>query len=305
MDTNDEKSQSTALAKAEISLRDIIAQNEFTASKSLLEREIEEADELFGMIKTMVLEEVGTNKAQDDGRPARMGTVNAAPKKRNMMFISSQTTNMISLKNLKMSLINKLTGLQTDQLDRNIRALTQMAKDDKNLNEANNPAAVLDFLMNNLNITIPISPKMREEMQIRDEADDEDDLDRIIEMEEKAKSAPKQLATSFTEAPPEPKRPKKEVTQEALEAEDEPAPTPKKKAKKKKEEPVFTPVYNDEGHLLVYNQDEEKVYVVTDGYDIVRELTSEEYKLDMKDDGTIVDLLTNTIIEIIGEEENG
>jgi hypothetical protein len=142
---------------------------------------------------------------------------------------------------------------------------------------------------------------MRAEMLVRDEADDEDDLDRIIEMEEKTKSAGQTKAVGYTAAPDEPKKAKKEVTPEALEAEDEPEPKPKKKKAKKKVEPTFSNIYNEEGHLLVYNQDEEKVYVVTDGYDIVKELSAEDYELGMQDDGTIVDLKTNTIIEIIGE----
>jgi len=78
------------------------------------------------------------------------------------------------------------------------------------------------------------------------------------------------------------------------------APPPKvKKAPPKLE---YSSVYDEDGNILVYNQDEDRVLVVTDGYDIVRELTSEQYELESLEDGRIIDKLTNTIIEIIGEE---
>jgi len=161
-ETQDESQNETAVDRAELTLRDIIAQNEFTENHAVLVHEINQIEDLFELTKGMLLEEVNANKLPD-GKPPRLGTV-LPNKKRNMMFISSQTTNLISMRNLKMSLIKHQITLKTDMLDRNIKTLAQIAKDKTGGDDTGNPGAILDFLINNLNISIPISPQQRKDM---------------------------------------------------------------------------------------------------------------------------------------------
>jgi hypothetical protein len=281
---NDNTTQTQiALTQEELTLRDIIAQNQFSETKALLGQEMQEVDELFSTVKELLMEEVNAGKASPTDRPMRLGTA-APPKKRNMMFISSQTTNLISIKNLKMSLINKTSALQADMLDRNIRTLTQISKDNKGEGEGIGGGAILDFLINNLNINIPVSPKMRSDFNLApaNSADVEDDLDAIIDAAEREKEAPK------------PETPQVDFTA--------PPPTAKKKKVVEVEEPVYTKEYKgQENRFLVYNEATGEMCVVDDGYDPIEDLNEDEYDIEELEDGTIVDKLTNTIIEVLGE----
>jgi hypothetical protein len=269
-----------SFSNTELTLRDIIAQNTFSDNEAMLKQELTEANELFTLVKGLLMDEVG--EIAKPATPQRMGTVQQT-KRRNMMFISSQTTNLISIKNLKMSLITKLSGLQQDQLDRNIRALSQIAKENKIEDSESNPTAVLDFILNNLNITIPIAPALRAQMGLRPAHDisAEVDLDSIIDAEEARENEFKQEKTSFT-APP----PKKLV---------------KPKVEPKVEEPLYKLAYDDAGNTLVYNVEEDKMVVVDGGYEIIKELQSDEYEVDVLPDGSYYDKHTNTLIELIGE----
>jgi hypothetical protein len=269
-----------SFSNTELTLRDIIAQNTFSDNEAMLKQELTEANELFTLVKGLLMDEVG--EIAKPATPQRMGTVQQT-KRRNMMFISSQTTNLISIKNLKMSLITKLSGLQQDQLDRNIRALSQIAKENKIEDSESNPTAVLDFILNNLNITIPIAPALRAQMGLRPAHDisAEVDLDSIIDAEEARENESKQEKTSFT-APP----PKKLV---------------KPKVEPKVEEPLYKLAYDDAGNTLVYNVEEDKMVVVDGGYEIIKELQPDEYEVDVLPDGSYYDKHTNTLIELIGE----
>jgi len=172
-----------------------------------------------------------------------------------------------------MSLIKHQITLKTDMLDRNIKTLAQIAKDKTGGDDSGNPGAILDFLINNLNISIPISPQQRKDMLpfYGKDIDAEAELDAALEA--------------------------LDGKQETKRLENKTSPQSSSLPGKK-----YSSIYDKDENILVYNVEEDRVLVVTSGYDIVRELTSDEYELESLEDGTIIDKLTNTTIEIIGEE---
>lgn len=272
-DTNSETAPE--MTSAELTLRDIITQNEFAENNALLKNEITEIDSLFTMTKKMLIDEVGSNDAVDaaSNKPQRMGTVQAAPKRRNMMFISSQTTNLISMRNLKLQLIKQQSTLKQNMLDRNIRALSEIAKKNEG-GDGDNTQALLDFVLNNLNLNIPVSPQQRQMFNLKplNHGNVDDELDSVLDAAEDVEVKVKQVEHS---APPK---------------------------LKKKVDPLQPKVtYGATTNLLVYQGSEDKVFIVTMDYDMVRELTTDEYELDMREDGTIVDTKSNTIIEVMEE----
>ena len=247
----------------ELTLRDILQRNQFKENDGLLDSEITELESLYSMSKQILMDEA--NGGASSAAPKRLGTVDAG-KKKNFMFIANQTANLISIRKLKMELVRQKADLKRDELDRSIKALVQIAKEAKSGDDEGNPKRVLDFLINNLNINIPIGPSP----MLRNEADVDALLERTLE------------DAGFGSSK------EKVVDAEILET-----------IESAGEESQYVREYNGTDDILVYNPDGEKVYVVTKDYEIVRELSEDEYDAEILEDGTFVDTLTNTIIEIL------
>ena len=257
-------------SSTELTLRDILQRNQFKENDGLLDSEITELESLYAMSKGILLDEaqIATNSTQ----PKRIGT-NEASKKKNMMFIATQTANLISIRKLKMDLVRQKADLKRDELDRSIKTLVQITKENKGGDDEGSPKRVLDFLINHLNIHLP-NPYQPVQNEV--------DVDAALE------------AQLLQGAAPEHTKPAQQDIQDAIlsdigiytDGEPDGA-------------DGYKTVYDEDGNILVYNSDEDKVYVVTPEYDLVRELSEGEYEAEMTEDGQLVDTVTGTIIEVL------
>lgn len=247
--------EASAVDSAELTLKDIIRRNQFKENDSLLDLEIQELESLYAMSKKYLLEEAGMSTGTG---PKRLGTVEAGRRK-NFMFISTQTANLISMRKLKMDLVKQKADLKRDELDRSIKTLVQISKDDKSNEEENSPSKILDFIINNLNVNIPMASAPRLE--------NEDEVDSLLD------------AALGVDTPPPPAEP-----------------APKKKDKKKNKP---TRNYRGGDEILVYSQGEDKTYLATEDYEVIREMDAGEISPEFLADGSLVDAATNSLIEIV------
>ena len=245
-----------------LTLQDVLARNEFSENDRLLEQEIEELESLYRMSKGILQDEANPNGGST--APKRLGT-NGAAVKRNMLFIAQQTGNLINIRKLKMDIIRQKADLKRDELDRSIKALVQIAKEGRMDNDEGSPKKVLEFLVNHLNISLPMSSPHSKSIQ------SEEDVDAALE----AVLEGNVIDAEFTEEPEQP------VSRASKKAQD------------------YGTDYDGKGNFLVYSNSEERLWLVGVDYEVIRELEDGEYDADMLDDGRLVDRRKNVLIEII------
>jgi hypothetical protein len=242
----------------ELTLRDILHLNQFKENDSLLDNEISELESLYKMSKAILIEESEVSNSSTTSN-RRLGTVDTV-KRKNFMFISNQTANLISLRKLKLDLVKQKADLKRDELDRSIKAIVQISKEENSSEENDNPKRILDYLVNNLNINIPINAMST--------LHNEQDMDDLLELALKENNIIEEVKVIDT-----------------------------KKTKSKPKE-VYKKTYLDTGNYLVYDANEEKLYLVNDDYEVINELSEDEYNAEMIDD-QLIDTETNTIIELL------
>lgn len=159
-----------------LTIRDIITQNEFADNNGLLDQEITELESLYALSKGLLTEEAGIGKVEST-LPRRLGTADANPR-RNMMFITNQTANLINLRKLKLDLIKQKADLKRDQLDRNIKALIQINKDKTGTNSELFSKALMEFVSSNVNFRVSLENK-----PIRNIHEVDAELDRVLHEE--------------------------------------------------------------------------------------------------------------------------
>jgi hypothetical protein len=113
----------------------------------LLNSELSELDDLYSLSKKLLIDEAGINEST---KPLRIGS-QQANSKRNMMFISNQTANLISLKKLKMDMIKQRSDIKRDMLDRNIKTLIQLDKKGKEDDSELSLKNIATYLINVVN----------------------------------------------------------------------------------------------------------------------------------------------------------
>lgn len=243
----------------ELGLRDIISMNEFKDNDSSIVDEITELEQLYSMTKTLLLDEANSNQSTT---PVRLGT-NTSFKKRNMMFISTQTSNLISIRQLKLNLIKQRADLKRDALDRYIKTIVHISKEGKEVGDEDNPSKILDFIVNHLNVNIGGTTS---------KAISNEDIDAILDSK---------LDNEVTD-----------VDENIVKVE---------KKKSKKITLTHKLEYDNDGNILAYMASEEKLYVVTPNYDLIKELSEDEYDAQEDEIGNLFDAITGTSIEVLEE----
>jgi hypothetical protein len=248
----------------EYDLRKVLEENSFAVQDTMLEREREQIQSLYDLAHQVLMEEIGpldSKKAPtEDGKPIRLGTNAAAQagKKRNMMFISTQTSNLINIRKLMMDLVTQRTNLQRDTLDRNIKILAQMSKDKKGGSE--DYAKIITFLINEAKISLP---HFAGGHTIPTHSSVDDLLEERIQSDEE-----------FVELQPDDVRRVEEESESEI------------------------PEHDADGFRIVYSQDDEKFYLVDANYEVQGELSEEDVNPQETEDGTIYSASRNVIIEI-------
>ena len=114
------------------SLERILFENEADSSKAELDEEIKEIQELFVRTKKhtiQLMDEMDSEINADPSRPQRMNTASTPKRRVSPIYVSSQLGNLISLKNLKMSMLKHKADLHDTVLDRAYKIITQINRE--------------------------------------------------------------------------------------------------------------------------------------------------------------------------------
>ena len=240
-----------------LELRDVINLNTFVENNEFLDKEIVELEKLYSYSKNILETEVSSGKEKNEIR--RIGSApQGGNKRRNMLFISQQISNLTALRRLKLEILNHKAVLKRDELDRNAKILTQLLKEQKIDSNETSPEKILNYLVNQLNISLPPT--------LPSNNFNENDIDRELELVLQ-----------------------KEISGKSLEH-DNSAPV--------SEKPLINKFYNSNRERLVLDTEAGKIYLVTEDYDIIRDIAEEELEI-VQIDSDYVDNLTSTIIELI------
>lgn len=111
------------------SLEKILLQNNADPAIKEIDQEIEEIQELFVRTKSHTVRLLDDMDSDND--PAQARRMNTAPNKKRVspLYISAQMGNLISLKNLKMSMLKHKTSLNDTILDRAYKVITQINRE--------------------------------------------------------------------------------------------------------------------------------------------------------------------------------
>ena len=237
-----------------LELRDVINLNTFTENNDLLDKEILELEKLYTYSKTILETEVSSGGDKNEIR--RIGSVpQNGSKKRNMLFISQQISNLTSIRKLKLEILNHKAVLKRDELDRNAKILTQLLKEQKTDNDETSPEKILSYLVNHLNISLP--PSSPPNSLNEDEVDQE--LERILSSTGEENTARNLTDDTF------------------------------------KVKNSFNEFYNLKRERLVLDTREGKIFLTDENYDVIREILEEEVEIIQTDDEYVDNLTSTII----------
>ena len=174
---------SSLLANFEFNeMEKILVATSNTEASDAIDVEIESVELLIKMMEEHVKEltTVMSMGLKPDDTPKRMHTAQNKPRV-SSVYVSSQLSNLISLKNLKMSMITKKNDLKNKGLDSAFKVLTQINKDRNGGDDATVPiAVVMEYLVRN-GMTMPTNPsdEMRTVLDVSDVS--ETDIDALID----------------------------------------------------------------------------------------------------------------------------
>jgi len=117
--------------KSLMELEDVLQENSYDDEIGRVNKDIAELDMLYSKLSvhTLNLINIQDSGEQDSGKPARMGTNAAKPVKRpSPVYVASQISNMISLKNLTLSYLKQKVDLKDSRLDRATKIISQIKK---------------------------------------------------------------------------------------------------------------------------------------------------------------------------------
>lgn len=252
---NSQQDNDDSLAGIALSnLTEILSNNDFAEVESQLNKEIAEIDQLYQRTSKHTMALMDAQEGNEPSTPRRMGT--AEPKKVSPMYISTQITNLISMKNLKLSLLKHGKDLKESRLDRAFKIVNQIQKDKANGSGAGGiPAAeILKFLLQS-NVRLPsIGGNIQRDAGETEEESEEKMLARL-------EAAEKDEAT------------KEPVNNTLLDHRKTPQPIVEEP---KIEEELETPEVEDDGEILFYAEGDQQYYIVDKQYNVIREVTSEE-----------------------------
>lgn len=242
-------------------LRKILLSNEFDDAISEFNDEIKELEGLYSKVKNHTITMMDVLDGEDSATPRRMNTVENK-KKVSPMYITAQTSNLIALKNLKINMFKQKNDLYQSKLDRAFKIVNQMTKDKKESDSGGDlPYSSILGMLLNAGIKIPISQgheQSRALLQNNESAIDQE-LDDIIQSEG-IETIDLSMANSKSKA----------ITMgENGDSQDI-------------EEAEFTDVPTQ----IYYDAAEDKLYLVTDAFSIIKEITQDEVEVEEQDDGT-------------------
>lgn len=110
----------------------ILQLNEFTSNERLLLIEIGEVDSFYGTLKADLISKMDPpNDPNAQAKPTRMGTKEPS-RLGSSRFVTDQTANLISMKQLKLAMLKQRTDLKHAYLDRAMKVVEKILKEREN-----------------------------------------------------------------------------------------------------------------------------------------------------------------------------
>jgi hypothetical protein len=254
----------------------LILEIEEGIKKEFIAGEIIETEDLYQILKTHIMAEmIGANTPQVNNSP-RLGVRNNQAPKRSAMYLASQTSNLIAVKNLKFQMMKEQTRMIESKIEKKIKMLAAL-KDEKGNGEGITAKDVLNYLINEMNTPIPITGDTIDHGDIIENEMFDDELDKRLEEE----------ALNSTE----------EVSKVE--------PTMDKNVFSSNEDGVIFDKYDIDGDNIkfVYKSNEDKIFLVDVDGNILEEVPEENIQLEINetdpDNVFIIELISNTIVEEI------
>lgn len=243
-------------------LRKILLSNEFDDAIGEFNNEIAELETLYSRVKTHTITMMDVLDGEDSAAPRRMNTIETK-KKVSPMYITAQTSNLIALKNLKINMFKQKNDLYQSKLDRAFKIVNQMTKDKKENDSGGDlPYSSILGMLLNAGIKVPISQGHEQSRALlrSNEKDIDQELDDVIESEG-IETIDLAMANSKSKA----------ITMgENGDSEDD----------------VADAEFSDVPTQIYYDAAEDKLYLVTDAFSIVKEITQDQVEVEEQDDGT-------------------
>lgn len=231
-----------------------------------VEAEIRKIDSMADRLSTHASKLLDIMEEDDnDSKPKRL---NSKPtRKPSSVYVSSQIANMISMKTLKLALLKHKNDLGTSSLDRAMKILTSINKDDS-LGKRDLPLDRVLALLLSKNVAIPSNSRLMDALQHTDTAVDEE-LDRMI-MEH---DIPSIVYTEVNEGIKEPT------------------------------EDTNIEFNTESDNILFLDTSEDKIYIVDSEYNVLSEVSEDNVDIVELEDGRFYCNINNLYAESDEEED--
>lgn len=266
-------------------LRQVLVGNNFTKAIDEFDTELSELQALYNKVKahTMGFMDAMENGTTQSG-PRRLGDAPAKPRV-SSVYISSQITNLISLKNLTNSVRKSKNDLTQTTLDRAFKVITQITKDQREAQGGGDLPydAILSYLMN-AGITIPVSIGAQQNAQLLSHVQSETDVDsellNVIEV------------NGLVALPTNGETLSNPVVEDE-ESVDNELPTLNTQPDEEYEDPLAS------ASAIYFDEDEGRLYIIRESGDIIKEISEDDVELEEQEDGTV--FCTNLNLPVITE----
>jgi hypothetical protein len=140
---------------APASFQDIILENEFEEMERMIKNEMVEVENLYTDTRRHLQDFVGTR----EGARRRLGTAAGQSSRSGNVFISDQTSNLVSMKSLRLQQVKALVALRDSRLNRDLRVITEIrkAKDAEGGGRDVPASTIVQYLIRNVNVRLPIT----------------------------------------------------------------------------------------------------------------------------------------------------
>lgn len=280
-------------------LESIITENQFKDVSGKVESEISKIESLQNRLISHADKLLTAMEDEDESsKPKRMGT--KEKKKPSGIYVAQQISNVVSLGGLKSTLFNQLAKLRSEELDRRLRILNNIAKhsgDDSDLGVP--PDQLAAFVMSLLQSGGKAAENYSGGRVIEVEGESIDDI-LNSRLKEEGVEALDVKAISSGETKPEHIKNKEsdtEIDEDVLRLQEE------ENDEMINQDKSLDELVIKEGYRLFYSEEEERFIITDEEMNIVRYATEDELELEEVEENVYVSSVIKLQLELIDESD--
>lgn len=280
-------------------LESIITENQFKDVSGKVESEISKIESLQNRLISHADKLLTAMEDEDESsKPKRMGT--KEKKKPSGIYVAQQISNVVSLGGLKSTLFNQLAKLRSEELDRRLRILNNIAKhsgDDSDLGVP--PDQLAAFVMSLLQSGGKAAENYSGGRVIEVEGESIDDI-LNSRLKEEGVEALDVKAISSGETKPEHIKNKEsdtEIDEDVLRLQEE------ENDEMINQDKSLDELIIKDGYRLFYSEEEERFIITDEEMNIVRYATEDELELEEVEENVYVSSVIKLQLELIDESD--